>query len=345
MNYKDNRKYCILQNPGHNRVYFASSLKLALNELSIASEKLSSPVLNICETVIGGVEYIAFEKDGALTKDDLVIISRLSFSYAVFEMSDNFFIPLEKSGSYFFDDDLNTILKYSGKTNEIFTRMMINIAVFMSEFEYDGSINMLDPVCGKGTSLFEALTCGYNAYGVELSDKLVSECSAYFKKYLETKKYKHTVKKEKISGEGADGKKFRSERYGFELAKSKDDKWQNFEIVSGDTINIGKFYKKNTFHIIVGDLPYGIKHDNTAKGNSMRNPTDLLDASLPVWLNALKVGGCIVLAWNTFLLKRENIEKIFRDNNVYIPDNEVFYNFEHRVDQAINRDIIVGIKR
>ena len=347
-------KYAILQNPGHNRVYFNSSLKLSVNELSFASDKLSEPLNEIQEEIFGGVEYITFKTQEKLNNSDLILLSSLSFTYAIFEIitheNKQMLLPAQKNGSYYFSDDLNTILKYSGKTNEIFTRMMINLAVFASSFDYADTLSLLDPVCGKGTTMFEGLICGYNSFGVELSEKLVDESYHYLKKYLETGKYKHEMKKESIGGKNINNTSFKSRRYLFDIAKNKDDKKNNkslvFEIIEGDTQNIEKFYKKNTFNIIVGDLPYGIQHANTAKGNTMRNPLDLLENSLPVWVNTLKFGGVIVLAWNTFILKRADIERIFRENNLEMPyeNREDKFNFEHRVDQAINRDIIIGVK-
>lgn len=355
-------KYAILLNPGHNRVYFNSSFKLSKNELFFASDKLSEPTEEIEKEIFGGVEYITFKTREKLNGNDIILLSRLSFTYAIFEVKEvqeveidekenrQMLLPVQKNGSYYFNDDLNMILKYSGKTNEIFTRMMINLAVFSSSFDCSDTLSMLDPVCGKGTTIFEGLICGYNSFGAELSGKLVDESYHYLKKYLETGKYKHNIKKESLSGKNKNGTSFKSKRYLFDIAKNKDDQKNNkslvFEIIEGDTENIDKFFKKNTFNIIVGDLPYGVQHANTAKGNTMRNPLDLLESSLPIWLNTLKIGGAIVLAWNTFLLKRADIEKIFRDNNLIFPYEEYKdkFDFEHRVDQAINRDVIIGVK-
>ena len=338
-------KYAVLQNPGHNRVYFNSSGKLAKNELSALFE---NSITEVKEELFGNVEYITFSSENKLSEDALILLSRLSFVYAIFEVTDNkLFLPVTKNHSYFFNDDLNMILKYSGKTNEIFTRMMLSLAVAASSFKdkFLENLNLLDPVCGKGTTVFDGLICGYNSYGIDLSEKLITESSQFLKRYLETGKYKHNLKKEKISGVGCENKAFKSQRYLFELAKNKSDQKDNknlvCEFIDGDTRNINKYYKKNTFHIIVGDLPYGIQHENTAGGNKMRNPVNLIKTSVPVWTEVLKPGGAVVLSWNTFLLKREEFENIFKENKLEVID---FGDFSHRVDQAINRDVIIGVK-
>jgi len=338
-------KYAVLQNPGHNRVYFNSSGKLAKNELFAL---FTNNIADIKEELFGNVEYITFSSENKLLEEDIILLSRLSFVYAVFEIKDdNLFFPVMKNHSYFFSDDLNMILKYSGKTNEIFTRMMINLAVFASGFKdkFLENLNLLDPVCGKGTTVFDGLICGYNSFGIDLSGKLINESSQFFKKYLENGRYKHSLKQEKISGIGYEKTAFKSQRHLFDIARNKSDQKENknliCEFIDGDTRNINKYYKKNTFHIIVGDLPYGIQHENATGKDKMRNPVNLIKTSVPVWTEVLKPGGAIVLSWNTFLLKREEFEAIFIENKLEIID---FGDFSHRVDQAINRDVIVGVK-
>ncbi|MCL1857782.1 MAG: hypothetical protein FWF92_00935 [Oscillospiraceae bacterium] len=339
-------KYAVLQNPGHNRVYFNSSGKLAKNELSAL---FWDNITEIKEELFGGIEYITFFSENKLSEENIILLSRLSFVYAIFEVADsNLFLPVTKNHSYFFGDDLNMILKYSGKTNEIFTRMIINLAVFASGFKnkFLETLNLLDPVCGKGTTVFDGLICGYNSYGIDLSEKLINESSQFLKKYLETGRYKHSLKEEKISGIGCENKAFKSQRHLFDVAKNKVDQKENknltCEFIGGDARNINKYYKKNNFHIIVGDLPYGIQHENTTGKDKMRNPVNLIKTSIPVWTEVLKPNGAIVLSWNTFLLKREELENIFVENKLEIIN---FGDFSHRVDQAINRDVIVGVKR
>lgn len=340
-------KYAVLQNPGHNRVYFNSSGKLAKNELSTL---FFDVITEIKEEVFGGIEYITFSAKNGFSEENLVLLSRLSFVYAIFEVRDGFFLPVLKNRSYFFGDDLNTILKYSGKTNEIFTRMLINLAAAAGGYaaDFSGNLNLLDPVCGKGTTVFEGLVCGYNSFGIDINEKLINEGAQFLKKYLETGKYKHSLKKEGISGIGNDKTPFKSQRYFFEIAKNKTDQKDSrgllCEFIGGDTQNADKYYKKNKFHMIVGDLAYGIQHENNTSGSKMRNPVNLIKNSIPVWMEVLKPGGAVVLAWNTHLVKRGEMEHIFAENDLIISEPGEFGDFSHRVDQAINRDVIIGVK-
>ncbi|MCL2814907.1 MAG: hypothetical protein FWD23_09940 [Oscillospiraceae bacterium] len=344
-------KYALLQNPGHNRVYFASSGKLAKNELAaLFSGGGGEPEIpEIKEEMFGGVEYITFSSKKELTENEAVLLSRLSFVYAVFEVCEGgLFLPAEKTRPYFFGGDLNTMLKYTGKTNEIFTRMMINLAVLASGYKdaFLDNLFVLDPVCGKGTAVFESLICGYNAFGLDINKKQIEEAAQFLKKYLETGKYKHAKKEEKFSGAGFGGAAFRSTRHSFDIAKNKADQKNEknllCEFTDGDTRDAGRYYKKETFHIIAGDLPYGIQHENTTGKDKMRNPLELITTSLPAWTSVLKPQGALALSWNTFLLKREELARIFAENGLALAD---FGDFSHRVDQAINRDLIIGVKR
>jgi len=349
-------KYGILLNPGHNRVYFEeSSKKLSECELTLALTKAGVVYSNIKDDLIGRISYLTFCVAERLDEKAVRILSRLSFAYAIFEISADsdektVLIPIEKADYVYIDSGISTILKYTGKTNELFTRMMINAAHLSSDFGFseDGeTINLLDPVAGKGTTLFEGIICGYNVYGVEIGQKPVEEGFAYFRKFLETEKYKHEISKEKVSG---DNKSFKSKRFAMKFARARDEfksSPKTFELISGNAANIRSFYKKNSFHLIVGDLPYGVHHGNVTKEKSAsltRNPDELLTMCVPGWAEVLMPGGTMVLAWNTFVLPREKVVEIVEKSGLRVSDDEVYSRFEHRVDQSIKRDIIVAKK-
>jgi len=156
-------KYSILKNPGYTRVSFTDSDTLVANELMLAALKLSTPLENVQHEVIGGVPYVLFNRATPINDDELILLSRLSFTYAIFEItSSDLLKPMAINPDHFLNQELSTILKYSGKTNELFTRLMLNIAVFHLKNTHE-SLNILDPLAGKGTTLFEALMQGHNA--------------------------------------------------------------------------------------------------------------------------------------------------------------------------------------
>ena len=124
--------YAILANPGHNRVYFEASEGISLAELMIAARAFSTPCENFRLEEIGGVPYYLLDAERALTRREVGILSRLSFCYAIFTVErsggEKILRPVCKVDATFFNPSVSSILKYSGKTNELVTRTMINRA-------------------------------------------------------------------------------------------------------------------------------------------------------------------------------------------------------------------------
>jgi len=329
--------YALMKNPNHTRVSFQDSDTLAIKELTAMSSLISAKNIRLKE--IGGIQYVLFDSDQALVEHALCVTSRLSFVYAIFEMSGEMLMPITPMPNYFLGSDLSTILKYTGKTNELFTRFMLNIAQTYIKTPVE-NLNILDPLAGKGTTLYEALMQGYNAYGVEIDAKLAHESVVYLKKYLETAKYKHANHTERVSGQLSHGK-FTATRSQIKFTESG----RQFEIVEGDTRNTSAYFKKNFFHGIIADMPYGVQHGSKSSKKPQgatitRNALGLITEAMPGWVKVLKPGGVIVLAWNLFLISKAEMVELLEGHGFAVPELD----FAHRVDQAIDREFIVGVK-
>ncbi|MCL2406854.1 MAG: hypothetical protein FWC95_02880 [Defluviitaleaceae bacterium] len=338
--------YVIMLNPGHNRVYFDSAIQMAIKEFTLAAGCGNSAPEII---KIGGIDYLRFDSE-ILSPEEINRLHNLSFTYAIFEKrggsGDVALHPITGTFEPFVPASFSQILKYTGKTNELFTRMCINIAQNTIQHKHD-SINLLDPMMGKGTTLYEGFIRGFNVYGVELDDGLVTESHNFVKRFMEKERYKFEQKTIKISGPN---KSFRAERHSFTVARSKDDEkagnTRTIEMIAGNTIHSDSYFKKDFFDIIMCDLPYGVQHDSAArkaKGGS-RNPIELLKQTLPVWRGVLKPGGAITLAWNTFVCPRNEIVKTLEESSFAVQATEPHMQLRHRVDQAIMRDMVVAIK-
>lgn len=345
----ETRLYGLMANPGHNRVYFESSKTMALGELEIACRCFETRCGDFAHMDLEGIFLLIFRAEKKLSESDMRLLSRLSFVFAIFEMETRkegyVLLPIRKIRTGAMNDDVSTILKYTGKTNELFTRMMINIGLLSSQYSKGTKISLMDPVAGKGTTLFEAALSGFDAYGVEIGEKAVHEMCIFFRKYLETGKFKHMVAQERISGEG---RIFKSEMTRFEYSVSKEaqkaGEKQVLCMVEGDSRYADHYFRREQFHLIVGDLPYGVQHGShsqTISPSLTRNPRELVKACLPAWLEVLKPGGTIVLAWNRFVLEREAFASVFHIKGLTVLNDPPYDGFVHRVDQAINRDILV----
>jgi len=320
---------------------------MAVNELLYAGRLLSEPPVDIRDEDIGGVPYVLFGRGAMLTAGDVRILSRLSFAYALFEMRDGLLAPIARDHGYFIDEDISAILKYSGKTNELFTRLMLNLA--LANPPGAAPLRVLDPMAGKGTTLYEALMLGADAYGAEINPKPAYESFVYIKKHFEMARYKHTSHTEKTGGADPAGKKFTATRYQVEMTRSKEEQRagnsRKFEMVAGDTRHVSTYFKKDFFHAIVADLPYGVQHGAKKKpqgGGLTRNALELVKEAMPGWVKVLKPGGAVVLAWNLFLIDHEQMADLFAVNGLTVLDMP---DFSHRLDQATHRDLIVGVYR
>src|SRR5690606_24195878 len=135
------------------------------------------------------------------TERDVAYLSNVSAAYALFQMTgepdDPLLRPVRLTPLAWYDDDLITILKYSGKTNEQFTQLLLNLTVLASRHArdmLDRKLVVLDPLCGRGTTLNQALRYGYDAIGIEIDTGHVEAYSAFLRTYLRRKRLKHTVR-------------------------------------------------------------------------------------------------------------------------------------------------------
>src|SRR5258705_6638070 len=110
--------YAMLVLPSANRVYAEAAVDLTLAELAVFNLAVLDGRLNdLAIATFGGVPYVTFEAPG-LDDQDLAFLANASTRYALFERDGDLLRPLALHGLDRLDDDLITIPKYAGKTNE-----------------------------------------------------------------------------------------------------------------------------------------------------------------------------------------------------------------------------------
>jgi tRNA G10 N-methylase Trm11 len=297
---------------------------------------------------IAGIPYIVFECDEEIEDKMLTSISRLSLFFAIFEMVGELLLPMNADPDYAFDINIPSMLKYQGKTNERFTRLMINLALCAQNSAIgDRAPRLLDPVAGKCTTLYDGMMLGLDVYGIEIRNKYFVESANFITKFMQKAKYKHKVKKEKITDKKA---KKVAEAFTMEYAKDKKDFYADnvnaIKIVNGDTAQVDNYIKKNSIDMIVGDLPYGVQHGSrNDKNKSMtRNAVAILEDSIGSWLKVIKKGGSLVLSFNEFTTPKHDMEKVLEVAGMTVLKEDIYYNYQHMVDSSIKRDLIVAIK-
>src|SRR4029453_15043825 len=128
-----------------------------------------------------------------LDEELMCALARLSGFYAAFRREHDRLLPVEVPTPDLFDDDLVTIPKYPGKTNEQFTRLLINITLASMRRPAGGTVSILDPLCGRGTTLSTAMVRGCNAAGVEAGLRSVEAYAASLRTYWRRKRLKHSL--------------------------------------------------------------------------------------------------------------------------------------------------------
>ncbi len=335
--------------PSANRVYADAAAALAQTELAILSTAvLGGDIGAIDVAAIGGVPYVTFEA-AALGGQSTAFRANLSAGYALFEMRDGLLRPVPMRALDRYDDDLITIQNYQGKTNEQFTKLLLNVTVLSSAFASDmltRRLSVLDPLCGRGTTLNQALMYGFDATGMDLDHRDFEAYAAFIKAWLKRKRVKHHC--EYDGPVRRDGKVI-GRRLRINMAASKDayksGATQLLDIVNADTTRAAEFVRPSTIDVLVTDAPYGVQHGSrtTAQGLA-RKPLDLLAAAVPVWATLLRPGGAAGIAWNTVVARRDDVASILANAGLRPLEDPSYQALRHRVDQAIVRDILVARK-
>jgi SAM-dependent methyltransferase len=335
--------------PSANRVYAGASVDLVRAELAVFNAAVLGGALSDAAPIeLGGVPYLEFAAD-ELSPRAVSFLANVSVCYALFELAGNGSLrPADLHRLDRYDDDLITIQKYQGKTNEQFTKLLLNVTLMASAFAgdmLDRKLAVLDPLCGRGTTLNQALMYGFDAAGIDLDQKDIDAYTAFIKTWLKRKRIKHKAEYDgPVRREG----KTAGRRLQVSLAASRDEhkagQAQRLDVVCSDTTRALEFFRPATFDVVVTDAPYGVQHGSRSSGGLARRPQDLLAAAAPGWAKLLRPGGAVGIAWNTLVAPRDETASILAAAGLEPLESGPYRQFRHRVDQAIMRDVLVARK-
>jgi hypothetical protein len=327
--------------PQRSTQYAHLTASLAVPEL--LASPLHAVIREVQSVTLAGQSYLLVTVDeaclsAAATGNILYRLGTISEVYEYFEhigdVPGPLLRPVEPQFTPFVPLEMAEIRRYKGKTNEIFTRVLLNVALFAGNYAACSTqrLRILDPLAGGGTMLFVALACGYDAFGIELERQDVETTAIFVRQYL---KGEHIHFKE-IDERGRKA----GRRYQFEIGPKGDTR--HLVLTHGDcraaNLHMRDIAGGPHVHAIVSDLPYGIQHFGEI--------SNLLGQSLPVWEEMLLPGGTIALAWNATRIKRaEMVELIQKHTQLLIHNDPPYTQFEHIVDRVIKkRDIVVAVK-
>jgi hypothetical protein len=219
--------------------------------------------------------------------------------------------------------------RYRGKTNELFTHFLCNLARFSSRWVAMPwrDLRVFDPLAGGGTTLFIALVLGAEAAGIEQSDQDVNSTVAFLRQFLQEARISHRVQEERLRRLGR--------RWSFSIGKANP---QRCILALGSTADAAGLIAGFKPHLIVADLPYGIQHEGPL--------VELLTHALPVWAGLLPPGGVLVYAWDATRFPRAEMIGLVETTAALTVLNTPPYDaLSHRVDRVIKqRDVLVALR-
>lgn len=338
-------QYILVLNPSHNRVYAAQSTQLALAELQCLNRALGGTMADLKADILGGAACLRWSQEGHVSQQEREWLARLSGSLLLLREEDGVLYPEEMVRLAPEEEDLVTIPKYQGRTNEQFTRLMVNAALLCTPY-HDlprRQVRILDPMMGRGTTLLEAMVQGHHAWGVEIDKKEVEWLKNYLATYLKHKRAKHTVEQENITT----NKGTVAQRTTVTFAPDKETMKTDptvCQAVRGDTLLCARYFSAESFHVLAADLPYGVQHGAVdAAGGLSRKPKEMLAAALPVWRGLMAPGAALALAYNTKTLAPPTLRALVEEAGFAVVEMEDA-SFEHRVDASIQRDLLLAVK-
>ena len=330
--------YAFLLYPHANIRYRQSLLQLAVQELSMTLSALGREA-EVIPKEMGGAMFLTFEA-AKLTERDMRMLSQLASVYMLFAMEDGRLTPLERTHPNYVGEDLPALLKYKGKTNEMFTDTMLTMALAASAFMpvHDSQLVVCDPMAGRGTTLMLALRRGYHGVGIEIGKADVKEAADYMTRYLEFHRIKYKRTDSALTVRGQVGGRENKFVFSDSAEHFKDGDTRTLRLICGDTREAEALLKPNSVHLMVTDAPYGVQKGTAGRQDSIGGT---IEAALPGWFDVLKSGGVLAMSFNTHVTRREGLVRLFEKAGFEIVQTA---NLEHWVEQAISRDVILARK-
>jgi hypothetical protein len=318
-----------------NRVFTKSLGPIAMAELDVVlsgAHAASGTEIDIVED--GRTSYLRFDHDGdrgALIES----LSMLSATAAVFlEHSPTSLEPLSLENGLRFGTEVVTAQRYKGKTSERLTRLMLNVARAGDASKDVKARSLIDPMCGRGTTLNWALLYGIPAVGLDIDANALDDYATFLQQWAQGNRYPHRIQRYRKPSDPRHFD-FTVARDREELeAKSKPD-IRTFNVPADvEGLAVGKA------SMIVSDLPYGVQHRARTGGQKkISSVADLVESVSERWPEWIRTGGSAALSWNVKTLSKPDLIAILHAAGFAESTNR---GFEHQVDRTILRDVVAA---
>lgn len=288
---------------------------------------------------IAGQDYATFAMPGpGLSAEDRELLGSFATLGNVFELFERagevegpLLRPVAAEYPFVLSPDLAAMRRYKGKTSELFTLFMCNMAKFASGFADTpwGELRVFDPLCGGGTTLFTALALGAHAAGIERERGDVESTATFITQFCREGRIALSVREERLRTLGA-------HRWQIRIGRGKENP-RRLLLAAGDSgLTHDLLAGFGRPHLVVADLPYGIQHKAPL--------AELLEGCLPAWAAAMEPGGALAFAWDGTRATRDEMAALVeRLTPLCVVAEPPYDALAHRVDRVIRRrDVIVA---
>lgn len=334
-------EFLLLVAPSANRVYAAYGARLMVAEAHAFLPRFGD-VGECTVTELAAVPYVAVQAED--TEQMRAAMAHLSGAHAVFVREGDLLRPVLLPPIAAYGDDLVTIPKYAGKTNEQWTRLCLNVTVAATRAPQrllDRSLTVMDPMCGRGTTLNLALMLGLDSVGVDLDRQDFAAYETFIKTWMRQHRVKHEIESGPLRRDGATLGSRLTLRASADKAAFKAGGGTRVTFVRADTTALTGLVRSGSVDVIVTDTPYGVQHGSHGDVLS-RRPLAVLERAIDGWLRILRTGGAVGLSVNRHVAPVADVATLLQDRGLTVVEHEGA--FRHRVDAAIDRDLVVATK-
>ena len=289
---------------------------------------------------IAGQNYVTFalHEIGALSDDDRALLASLATLGNLFELHDGLggvegplLRPVAVAYPHALSPDIASVRRYKGKTSELFTLFLCNVAKFASAFAEDPwrNLRVFDPLSGGGTTLFTALSLGAHAAGIERERGDAESTATFLTQFCRESRVSVSVREERLRPLGA-------HRWRIRVGREKEDP-RRCLVAAGDSALARDLCAGfGRPHLVVADLPYGIQHDAPLP--------ELLRSCLPGWAALMEPGGALAFSWDSTRAGRADMAALVEElSPLRVVRDAPYGDLAHRVDRVIKRrDVIVA---
>lgn len=336
-------KYTMLLWPHANVRYQNETVKLAKSELELMLA-CYAPQAVVCAEEDEKMPALTIETQEKMSDELLRAIGDHSLLYVLFEKDESGALrPVQGRNTAYLGADLPGILKYKGKTNELFLQLLVNAALYAGKYAKYGHqrpLNLLDPMCGRGTALFVGANRGWNTTGSDVDKNDLSEAEKFLKRYFEYHRMKHSFCRGSRTVAGAKPVPLSEFSFADTPEHFRAGETCTLRLANVDAAKVRETFGAGKFELIVCDLPYGVQHASVGAA-----PEKLLEKALVGWKEALKRGGSIAVSFNAQSLKRERVLELMEKAGLEPQRGGAYEHFSHWVEQAVTRDIAVAVKK